>query len=60
LQETVDRPDGYAFRSPGEVFDDLAGIIGLERRCGSFLRFTLTSEPGDGPVRLEITGPPEA
>jgi hypothetical protein len=60
LQETVERPDGYAFRFPPELFEELARIVGLERRCCAFLRFSLTVEPGGGPVWLEITGPTES
>ncbi len=60
LQETVEREDGYAFRFPSESFDELAKVVGMERRCCSFLRFVLTSEPGDGPIWLEITGPEES
>jgi hypothetical protein len=60
LLETVERDDGYAFRFPPEMFEELAGIVGLERRCCAFLRFSLTVEPGGGPVWLEITGPAES
>jgi len=60
LLETVERPEGYAFRFPSELFDDLAHVVSLERRCCSFLRFSLTSEPGGGPVWLEITGPDDS
>ncbi|WP_165074814.1 hypothetical protein [Paludisphaera rhizosphaerae] len=42
------------------MFEQLARIVAMERRCCSFLRFTLTSEPGDGPVWLELNGPPES
>jgi hypothetical protein len=60
LLEAVERPDGYAFRFPPEMFDELARVVGLERRCCAFLRFSLTAEPGNGPVWLEITGPAES
>lgn len=60
LQETVEREGGYAFRFLPESFDELARIVGMERRCCSFLRFVLTAEPGNGPVWLEITGPEES
>jgi hypothetical protein len=60
LLEAVERPDGYAFRFPPEMFDELARVVGLERRCCAFLRFSLTSESGNGPVWLEITGPAES
>ena len=36
----------------------LATFIDLERRCCAFLRFRLTVEPGEGPIWLELTGPP--
>ena len=39
---------------------ELARVVALERRCCAFLRFTLTVEPGNGPVWLEITGPAES
>jgi|ThiBio_1000_plan_1041568.scaffolds.fasta_scaffold01168_16 hypothetical protein len=60
LQQTLEREGGYAFRFPPELFDELSRIVGLERRCCPFLRFVLTSEPSDGPVWLEITGPAES
>lgn len=60
LQETAEREHGYAFRFPADMSDELAQIIGLERQCCSFLRFTLTAEPGNGPVWLEMTGPAQA
>lgn len=60
LQETVERADGYAFRFPPEMFEELAGIVALERRCCAFLRYSLTVEAGGGPVWLEITGPAES
>jgi hypothetical protein len=35
----------------------IAETIDAERRCCRFLRFDLTIEPDEGPVRLTITGP---
>jgi hypothetical protein len=54
------RADGYAFRFPPELFEELAGIVALERRCCALLRYMLTVEPGRGPVWLEITGRDES
>jgi hypothetical protein len=53
-------PDGVALRFAAEPerLALLATFIELERRCCAFLRFRLTVEPGDGPVWLELTGPP--
>ena len=32
-------------------------VVDAERRCCRFLRFTLTVEPDEGPIVLELTGP---
>ena len=57
IQEVVEREQGFAYRFPAERLPELAHIIGLERQCCAFLRFTLTIEPGNGPLWLEVTGP---
>lgn len=53
-------PDGYRLRfAPAEgVLADIARVLDAERQCCQFLRFTLTVEPGGGPIQLELTGPP--
>jgi len=33
--------------------------VEAERACCRFLRFSLELEPGEGPIRLRITGPEE-
>ncbi len=60
LQETIERNDGFAERFPADLLDELTQIIGLKRECRPFLRFTLTVEPGNRPVWLEITGSAES
>ena len=57
--EVKELEDGYAysFASVGNRFRELAEMIDLERQCCPFLQFRLTVEPGDGPLRLDITGP---
>ncbi len=54
--------DGYALRFAAEagVLADLTQLIELEHECCAFLRFRLTVEPGNGPLWLELTGPPGA
>lgn len=37
---------------------DVAQMIDAERRCCRFLRFTLATEPDNGSIVLEVTGPP--
>lgn len=60
LLERVELPDGYSFCFPGERFDRLAGIVGMERRCCSFLRFVLTADPPNddlGFLNMTVTDP---
>ena len=47
----------YKFTAaPGRI-DELGNLIALEHACCPFLRFSLTIEPGDGAISLELTGP---
>jgi len=50
---------GFRWRFPpdGDLLQDAAAVIDVERRCCPFLRFHLVVEPGGGPVWLEVTGP---
>jgi len=59
ILETKELENGYAFRFPSDAvwLNELIHFIGLERRCCSFLKFTITVEAGDGPIWLELTGP---
>jgi hypothetical protein len=47
----------WRFESQPGLLADLAAVIEAEHHCCPFLRFALTIEPGDGPVRLDVTGP---
>lgn len=47
----------YRFPSGGAWIRELANLIELEHQCCPFLKFSITVEPGDGPVWLEMTGP---
>jgi hypothetical protein len=38
--------------------NEIAAMVEAERRCCRFLRFQLTAAPDEGPVTLELTGPP--
>ena len=52
--------DGFRFRfktEPG-LLAALAGMIEAERHCCRFFRFQVSAEPDEGPVWLEVTGPP--
>ena len=55
-------PDGYlySFRPGPETLAGLRRLIDLERQCCRFLTFKIIAEAGEAPVRLEITGRPEA
>jgi len=48
----------FSFKMEAEVFLKIAEWAVLERVCCPFLSFSLALDPGDGPIRLEITGPP--
>jgi hypothetical protein len=37
---------------------ELAKVVDQERSCCSFLRFQITTEPENGPVFFDVTGPP--
>ena len=56
----VDLPEGYSFRFPpsDETLTLIARVVNAERRCCPFLQFTVTVLPGDGPMHLDLTGPP--
>lgn len=53
-------PDGYRLRFvvSEDVLSLITRTIDAERRCCRFLRFQLTVEPAEGPVLLDLTGPP--
>lgn len=52
--------DGYRLRfaSEGDVLSLIARAVDAERQCCRFLRFTVTVEPDDGPISVDLTGPP--
>jgi hypothetical protein len=55
-------PEGYAYRFPlgAEMLSRLSHLVDLERQCCRFLTFKIVVEAGEQPIRLEVTGPPEA
>ena len=52
--------EGYRvrFRASSETLQAIAAMVDAERQCCRFLRFQLTIEPDEGPVALDVTGPP--
>jgi len=60
--DVTELPSGYAYRfdAASDILLTLARLIDLERVCCPFLSFTLVVGSGQQPVRLEITGTPEA
>jgi hypothetical protein len=59
-EELVEQADGVRLRfAPSEaILETIAQVIEAERRCCRFLRFQLTVDPDEGPIWLEMTGPP--
>ena len=58
--ETRELEDGYSYQLPAreEWLAELAQLVNLERQCCPFLRLSITVEPDNGPLWLELTGPP--
>jgi hypothetical protein len=48
----------FRFRSAAGLLPAIAAMMEAERACCRFLRFHVTAEPGEGPVWLDVTGPP--
>ena len=42
---------------PG-LLEEIAGVVAQERECCRFLKFTISLEPSNGPIIVEVTGPP--
>ena len=57
--ERRELPDGYRLRfaAEGDMLSEIARTVDAERQCCRFLRFTVTVEPDDGPITLDLTGP---
>lgn len=51
--------DGYRLRfaAEGDVLSLIARTVDAERQCCRFVRFTVTVEPDDGPISVDLTGP---
>jgi hypothetical protein len=46
------------FEPSGETLSGITQAVDAERHCCRFLRFTITVEPNDGAMMLDLTGPP--
>jgi hypothetical protein len=59
VRNVAARPDGYVLElaTTDEAIGAAMLLIQVERHCCPFLRFDLSVEPGEGPVRLALTGP---
>ncbi|HJQ97448.1 MAG TPA: DUF3303 family protein [Candidatus Polarisedimenticolaceae bacterium] len=52
--------DGVRLRFDAKdgVLAQIAAVVEAEHRCCAFLRFEIRVQPGDGPILLDVTGPP--
>ena|SRR5262245_51417949 len=59
-ESTEQVPEGLRLRfaSSTETLAQIARAVEAERRCCRFLQFRITVEPDEGPISLELTGPP--
>ena len=46
------------FEASRETLSNIVQVVDAERRCCRFLRFTITVEPDEAAVTLDLTGPP--
>lgn len=55
----IELDDGYRleFRASSDALRAIVDMIDAERRCCRFLRFSMTVEPGESSIVLEVTGP---
>jgi hypothetical protein len=62
VMSVVELPLGYAytFQPTSDVLSQLTRLVDLERQCCKFLTFSIVVEPGEAPIRLEVTGPTNA
>lgn len=67
LSELLGRADGHeelanghrlSFAPARDTLDLIVKTVEAERQCCRFLRFQITIEPDEGPVSVELTGPP--
>lgn len=59
VSEVKEIDNGFIYGFPsGALITELANLVELEHQCCRFLKFSIVVEPGDGPVWLEMTGPP--
>jgi hypothetical protein len=59
-KERRELPKGYSLRFSGEgdLLAEIARTVDNERKCCRFLRFAVTVEPDNGPITVDLTGPP--
>ena len=46
------------FAAAAGTLPAIVEVVDAERHCCRFLRFAINAEPDEGPVSLELTGPP--
>jgi hypothetical protein len=56
--EPLDDGFRFHFASADGLIPAIAAMIDAERACCRFLRFSLNTEPAQGSVTLDVTGPP--
>jgi len=58
--ERVELPSGYRLRFAAEagVLQAIAAAVDAERHCCRFLAFNVSVEPAEGPITLDLVGPP--
>ena len=63
VQRAVERAevaDGVRLRfdAAPDILGAIAEVVAAERLCCRFMRFAIDVQPDEGPIALELTGPP--
>lgn len=57
-RETLPNGVRLTLRPEPDALTTIVRVVEAERRCCAFLRFDIAVAPDDGPITLEVSGPP--
>jgi hypothetical protein len=56
-EQRVELENGFRIRFRPDLLPEINRMVEVERECCRFLRFTVTVEPDEGSVVVDLTGP---
>jgi hypothetical protein len=57
-EKIIEQSNGYRLQFRPDQLPEVVRMIDAERECCRFLRFVLTVEPDEGPIGVDLIGPP--